>query len=62
MTLQDALPEQESQFSLASIGAGTRIRLHNHFNGSLDLGVPLIGQTESKMWDLLLTFRVWAEF
>ena len=62
VALQDTLPEQESQFSLASIGTGARIRLHNHFNGSLDLGVPLIGQTESKMWDLLLTFRVWAEF
>lgn len=60
--LQDPLPEQESQFTLASIGAGTRIRLQNHFNGSLDLGIPLISQTESKAWDLLLTFRVWADF
>jgi hemolysin activation/secretion protein len=60
--LQDTLPEQESQFTLASIGAGTRIRLQNHFNGSLDLGIPLVSQTESKAWDLLLTFRVWADF
>lgn len=60
--LQEALPEQDSDFSLASIGAGTRIHLQNHFNGSLDLGVPLIDQTQSKAWDLLLTFRVWADF
>src|SRR5262249_53141675 len=60
--LQDTLPEQESQFTLASIGAGTRIRLQNHFNGSLDLGIPLISQTDTKAWDLLLTFRVWADF
>lgn len=62
VTLRDVLPEQESQFCLASVGAGTRIRLQNHFNGSLDVGVPVISQTETKMWDLLLTFRVWADF
>ncbi len=62
VNLQKALPEQESEFSLASIGAGTRIHFRNHFNGSLDMGVPLIDQTQSKAWDLLLTFRVWADF
>jgi hemolysin activation/secretion protein len=62
VNLQEALPEQDSDFSLASIGAGTRLHLYNHFNGSLDLGVPLISQTQSKAWDLLLTFRVWADF
>lgn len=62
LNLQDVLPEQESQFTLASFGAGTRIRFQDHFNGSLDLGVPLISQTDTKIWDLLLTFRVWADF
>ena len=62
LNLQDVLPEQESQFALASFGAGTRIRFRDHFNGSLDLGVPLISQTDTKIWDLLLTFRVWADF
>ena len=59
---KETLPAQDSQFSLASIGAGTRIHLQNHFNGSLDLGLPLISQTDTKAWDLLLTFRVWADF
>jgi hemolysin activation/secretion protein len=62
LNLQDVLPEQESQFTLASFGGGTRIRFQDHFNGSLDVGVPLISQTDTKMWDLLLTFRVWADF
>lgn len=60
--LEETLPEQESKFTLASIGAGTRIHLYNHFNGSLDLGIPLISQTDTKAWDFLLTFRVWADF
>jgi hypothetical protein len=29
------------QFKLASVGAGTRIKLEDHLNGSLDVGLPL---------------------
>lgn len=56
------LPQQQERFSLASFGVGTRLRLWNHLNGSLDVGVPLIGQGETSPYDLLFTFRVWAEF
>ena len=62
VTLDDVLPEQQSHFYLASIGAGSRIRLQDHFNGSLDIGLPLISQTQTKAWDLLVTFRVWTDF
>jgi hemolysin activation/secretion protein len=62
ITLEEALPEQESRFYLSSVGVGSRIRLRDHFNGSLDLGLPLNDQTETKALDLLLTFRVWADF
>jgi len=58
----DPLPQQEEQLRLASFGWGTRMRLWDHVNGSLDMGVPLIGQGTTKPWDLLFTFRVWAEF
>jgi hemolysin activation/secretion protein len=62
LTIIDALPEQQASFTLASFGVGTKMKISDHFNGSLDLGVPLIGQGTTKAYDPLLTFRVWAEF
>jgi hemolysin activation/secretion protein len=62
LNLQDVLPDQKSQFTLASFGGGTRLRLYDHFNGSLDVGVPLVSQTNTSSWDPLLTFRIWADF
>ncbi len=55
-------PTSSHAFELASLGIGTRFHLYNHFNGALDLGVPLISQTETDAFDPLLTFRVWADF
>jgi hemolysin activation/secretion protein len=62
LTLIDPLPEQDSSFALASFGLGTRVRYHEHFNGSLDTAVPLFSQTSTGALDLRLTFRLWAEF
>ena len=59
LTLLDPLPEQKSVFDLASFGIGTRFRFRDHFNGSLDLGIPVISQSQTHASDLLLTFRVW---
>jgi hemolysin activation/secretion protein len=62
LTLLDPLPEQDSTFALASIGAGTRIRLQNHLNGSLDAAVPFISQVQTQAWNWRVTFRLWADF
>lgn len=62
LTLIDPLPEQDSNFALASVGGGTRIRFQNHLNGSVDLAVPFISQTQTSAGDLRVTFRVWADF
>ena len=62
LTLNDPLPEQKARFTLASVGTGTRIKLRDHFNGSFDLGVPLVTGAQTNPYDILLTFRVWAEF
>jgi hemolysin activation/secretion protein len=56
------LPGQQKRTGLASVGAGTRFKINNHFNGSLDLGVPLISQTGTPAGTPRLTFRSWAEF
>jgi hemolysin activation/secretion protein len=62
LTLRDALPEQDSQFDLASYGFGSRIRLYDHFNGSIDAAVPLISESATNAHDVRFTFRMWAEF
>ena len=54
--------EQKSTFDLASIGLGSRVRLFDHLSGSIDAGLPLIRQSRTQTHDLLLTFRVWADF
>ncbi len=62
LTLNEPLPEQTDHFPLFSVGLGTRISLKDHFNGSLDAGLPLreAGVTEEGDW--LLTFRLWTDF
>ena len=62
LTLQDPLPEQESEFRLASVGFGSRLRLMDHLNGSIDMGLPLIGQSTTRVHSPLFTFRFWADF
>jgi len=62
LTLQDTLPEQVSRFYMASYGFGSRIRLHDHFNGSIDAGIPLISTSATNVHDVRFTFRMWAEF
>lgn len=62
LTLRDALPEQIDRFELASVGIGSRLRFREHFNGSLDAGYPLIGLSPTSPGEVLLTFRLWADF
>ena len=62
VTINDPLPAQDSHWELASIGAGSRLHLFDHFNGSVDAALPLISQANTNAHDWLLTFRVWADF
>ena len=62
LTIDDALPDQQEKFKLASVGAGTRVKLQSHYNGSFDLGIPLDNGINTQAYSPLMTFRVWAEF
>jgi hemolysin activation/secretion protein len=62
VSLTNPLPQQVSRFDLASYGVGTHVRIQDHFNGSVDVGIALIGQTYTVAHDPLLTFRLWADF
>ncbi|NJM38760.1 MAG: ShlB/FhaC/HecB family hemolysin secretion/activation protein, partial [Akkermansiaceae bacterium] len=61
--IYDPLPDQKKRTGLASVGVGTRFKVREHYNGSLDLGVPLVGQGgKSQAGDIRVTFRGWADF
>lgn len=62
LALNDPLPEQEDVFDLLSIGLGSRFKVVNHTQGTLDLGYPLRGLSDTERGDWRLSFRLWAEF
>ena len=62
LTLNDALPEQKTRFDLASYGVGSRIKLLNFLNASVDAAKPLVSQAPTIAGDIFYSFRVWAEF
>lgn len=61
-SLLDPLPQQTDNFELASVGLGSRVHWHDHFNGSFDLALPLTSESSTDALDPRGTFRVWAEF
>lgn len=58
----DPLPEQQSNFSLASVGIGSRLQLINHLNGAIDVALPLITSVTTKAEQVRVEFRVWVQF
>ena len=62
LTLNEPLPEQNDQFSLVSIGAGSRISFKDHFHASVDAGLPLRDAGIVEEGDWLVTFRLWTDF
>ncbi len=60
--IYDALPSQTQHYNFASVGIGTRLKLLNHYNGSLDVAVPLIDQPDASAGEVRVTFRGWADF
>ena len=62
LTLNEPLPEQNDQFYLVSIGAGSRISFKDHFHASVDAGLPLRDAGIVEEGDWLVTFRLWTDF
>jgi hemolysin activation/secretion protein len=60
--IYDALPSQQGSYDLASIGLGTRFSVLKHYNGSLDVALPLTNQIDTEAGDVRVTFRGWADF
>jgi hemolysin activation/secretion protein len=62
LALLDPLPEQDSEFSLASVGVGTRASLSTWLSGSLDWGLPLLDGPNTSKRDSRVHFSVQASF
>jgi hemolysin activation/secretion protein len=62
LTIRDPLPQQNDVFNLASWGVGSRIQLYQHWNGSLDIGVPMISAQNTAVHEVRFIFRLWADF
>lgn len=62
LTLNDPLPGQIDQYSLISVGLGSRISWRDHFHASVDAGVPLHDAGAVSSGDWLVTFRLWSDF
>ncbi|WP_316149053.1 ShlB/FhaC/HecB family hemolysin secretion/activation protein [Cupriavidus sp. BIC8F] len=60
--LREPLPEQDSRFSLASVGLGTSFRLARRVSGRLDLGYPLKDGQRTERHDPRLNFSVTASY
>jgi hemolysin activation/secretion protein len=60
--IYDPLPGQRKRSGLSSIGFGSRLRVREHYNASVDVAMPLIEQPHADDGDIRITFRGWADF
>jgi len=60
--IDQPLVGQQSTDTLASVGAGSRIKTLDHLNASLDVAVPLDQGPNTNAYATRLTFRLWADF
>ncbi len=60
--LRQPLPGQQSWFRLASMGIGTRLKIFDMLNGTLDLAVPAFDGSATRAWTLHPRFKIWSEF
>jgi hemolysin activation/secretion protein len=62
ITVIDPLPGQANHFDLASYGVGGRVRLADHFSGSIEAAFPLIEQGQTKVDQMRLLFQAALDY
>ncbi|WP_429276139.1 ShlB/FhaC/HecB family hemolysin secretion/activation protein [Novosphingobium gossypii] len=60
--IHQALPGQADSFRAVSVGLGGRVRVLRYLNGALDVGTPLISNSDSRSGDIFVRFRILGEF
>jgi hemolysin activation/secretion protein len=62
LKLIDPLPEQTANYSLSSVGIGTRLSLFDHLSGACDVGYPLISQAYTMAHEVQVRFRLRVDY
>jgi len=60
--LNNPLPEQDSEFTLWSVGVGSSLKVFSHINAAFFLAFPQTSQSSSQAGHPFLSFRLWGEF
>jgi len=60
--IHDPLPEQQDRFRLWSTGAGTRMRIFEHFSAELEVAVPMRSEGITRRHETRIHFRLVALF
>lgn len=62
LKVNEPLPDQKNHFDFLSVGIGSRWRLWDHFDGSIDASMPLnkVGQTKGQ--DTRITFKAGFDY
>ena len=60
--IHEPLIGQADNERLISAGVGARVRLFDHFNGAVDVGVPLLSGPSTDLISIFARFRIWGEF
>jgi hemolysin activation/secretion protein len=62
LVIQQPLPAQTARFNLIGAGFGTRLKLKDHFTGSLDAGWPLLDEGQTTAGELRVNFSLGASY
>lgn len=60
--IYDTLPGQTASTWLGSAGLGATLKLIDHLNGSVDVGVPIVSGPNTKSDSVFARFRLWGDF
>lgn len=62
LKVREYLPDTQASVDLLSVGLGSRIRVREHLNASVDAGFPLDREGSTRVGETVVTLRFWAEF
>jgi len=62
LKLHEPLPEQKDHYDFLSYGVGSRLRLFDHFDGSVTASLPQLKQGQTKAQDWRITFKAGLDY
>ncbi len=62
LTVHEPANDQQSQFGLASFGAGASFKVFSFLSGAIDWADPILSGPATRAWSSRALFRVWTSF